>query len=90
MAILDWKKTTKKVTFLIIPIIIGLILIYDVFAIMNGGTESSISSLIITMAYKMPFAVYCIGLFNGILVGHLFWRMKGNKETAKLGLDHEN
>ena len=83
---MNWKKNTLIVT-LMIPVLIVLILIYDAVAIMNGGTEASISSLIITMAYKMPFMVFCIGYFSGVLTGHLFWRMKGNKDTKELGLD---
>ena len=78
------KKSTKIVTFILIPLLVIGILIYDVFAIALGGTEASISSLIITAAYKMPFMVYMIGLFNGILIGHLFWRMKSNKDTKEI------
>lgn len=78
------KKTTVLVTFVIIPLIIVAILGYDVYAIMKGGTEASISSLIIKSSYNMPFMVYMIGLFNGILVGHLFWRMKSNKDTKEI------
>jgi hypothetical protein len=75
---------TKLVTFAIIPLIIVLILAYDVYAIMVGGTEASISSLIIKSSYKMPFMTYMIGLLNGILVGHLFWRMRSNKDTKEI------
>lgn len=78
------KTTTKYVTFGLIPLIIVLILIYDVYAIMVGGTEASISSLIITASYKMPFMVYCIGLGNGLLASHLFWRMKSNADTKEI------
>jgi len=81
-----WKGYTLIVT-LSIPIMIVLILVYDAVAIYNGGTEASISSLIITSAYEMPFMVFCIGFFSGILFGHLFWRMKGNEDTKKLNLD---
>ena len=79
-----FKKITSIVTFYVLPLIVILILAYDVVAINKGGTEASISSLIITSAYKMPFMVYMIGLFNGILIGHLFWRMKSNKDTVSI------
>jgi hypothetical protein len=85
---MNWKKITKIVIGLIF-LVVALVLIYDVVAIVNGGTEASISSFIITMAYKMPFAVYMLGLSNGILIGHLFWRMKGNKDTRELLLDED-
>jgi hypothetical protein len=78
------KKITSLVTFGLIPLIIVIILAFDVYAIQVGGTEASISSLLIVSAYKMPFMVYMIGLINGILVGHLFWRMKPNEDTKEI------
>ena len=78
------KKITLKVTFFLIPFLVLAILIYDFVAIMIDGSTASISSLLITYSYKMPFMVYCIGLFNGILVGHLFWRMRSNKDTDEI------
>lgn len=83
---MDFKKTTKLVTLSIVVIFI-FILIYDAIAIYYGGTEASISSLIITSSYQMPFMTFSCGLVIGVLIGHLFWRMKGNKDTAKLKLD---
>jgi hypothetical protein len=81
------KNSTKIVTFGIIPLIVLALLIYDVYAIAKGGSEASISNLIIVWSYKMPFMVYMLGLINGILVGHLFWRMKSNKDTQEI--DHK-
>jgi len=78
-----WKVRTYIVIGLIVLIVFA-ILVYDVFAIMGGGTEASISSIIISASYKMPFMVYIIGLCNGILIGHLFWRMKKNGDTKKI------
>jgi len=78
------NKVTQLVTFLAIPLILVIILIYDVYAIYVGGTEASISSLIIKSSYKMPFLVFCIGFINGVFVGHLFWRMKSNKDTKDI------
>ena len=80
------KNTTKIVTFGVIPLIFFAILVYDVYAIMKGGTEASISSNIIVASYKMPFMVYAVGLINGVLIGHLFWRMKPNSDTKEI--DH--
>jgi hypothetical protein len=78
------KQLTKKVTFFVIPTLIILILVYDVWAIIKGGTESSISAFLIKASYEMPFMVFCIGFFNGVLVGHLFWRMKPNGMTKEI------
>lgn len=83
---MNWKKNTLVVT-LMIPVLIVLILVYDAIAIYYGGTEASISSLLITSAYKMPFMVFCIGFFSGVLFGHLFWRMLPNKDTIASGID---
>lgn len=75
---------------MIIPALIVGILVYDGIAVAVEGNEASISSLIITSAYQMPFMVFCIGFFLGVLSGHLFWRMKGNKDTRALELDVEH
>ena len=84
---MDFKKFTKILTFGIIPFLIAVVLIYDAIAIKYGGTEASISSLIITSAYKMPFLVFCISFPSGVLCGHLFWRMKDNNDTKEIGIN---
>jgi hypothetical protein len=78
------KETTKIVTFVIIPLLIFAILAYDVYAIYAGGTEASISALLIKSSYEMPFMVFSIGFFIGVLSGHLFWRMKSNEMTREI------
>lgn len=85
---MSWKNRTYIVMALIVVMVVA-VLIYDAVAIHYGGTEASISSIIITMSYKMPFANHILGVIEGILIGHLFWRMKGNKDTRALGLDDE-
>jgi hypothetical protein len=80
-----WKSRTALVT-LSIPVIIIIIFIYDAIAIHYGGTEASISSYIITSSYKMPFMTFMIGNVIGILEGHLFWRMRTNKDTKEIDL----
>ena len=84
---MKWKNRTLVVT-LSIPVIIVLILIYDAIAVYFGGTEASISSLIINASYQMPFMVFCVGFSMGILSSHLFWRMRPNKDTLASGIDH--
>ena len=83
---MTWKNKTLIVTLAIIVAIIA-VLVYDAIAIYFGGTEASISSLIITASYQMPFMVFLIGFFLGVLCGHLFWRMKPNKDTIGTGID---
>jgi hypothetical protein len=78
------KKITQIVTFGVIPLFLFAVLAYDVYAIFKGGTEASISSLIIASSYKMPFMVFSVGFVNGVFVGHLFWRMKSNEDTKEI------
>ena len=75
------KKITQIVTLVLIPVIILAILIFDVYAIAEGGTEASISALIINLSYKFPLLTFMIGFLSGLLCGHLFWRMKSNQMT---------
>lgn len=78
---MSWKKITGFFT-------IGLIVaiaVYDVVAIINGGTEASISHLLITYAYKYPAMPFCVGF----VMGHLFWRMPGTKETPDTKILHQ-
>ena len=71
----------KKLTSLFIGLIIVMIAIYDVFAIMKGGTEESISYVIILWSYEYPAFTFCMGF----TMGHLFWRVRNVKGTDKLG-----
>ena len=70
----------KKTTYLFIGIFIAIAIIYDIYAIYVGGTEASISSIIITWSYKFPLIPFSFG----VLCGHFFWRMKSNKDTAEI------
>lgn len=77
---------TKKITILVCVFTIVALLFYDVYAIATGGTEASISSVIINFSYKMPFFTF----LSGVLCGHLFWRMKPNKDTIEIDKQGEN
>lgn len=61
-------------------VIFVIIAVYDVYAMIVGGTENSISHLIITASYKYPILPFLMGL----LAGHLWWRMHDTKETKKI------
>lgn len=71
----------KIISFIIIPLFLIIILAVDYYLIEVGGTEASISSFIISISYKMPMIPFGIGAFLGFFCGHLFWRMKSNKDT---------
>lgn len=74
----NWKKYT---VIFIVLLFVG-VAVYDVLAIINGGTEASISSTMIMWSYRFPAFPFLIGF----VCGHLFWRMKENKDTATIGV----
>ena len=71
----------KKWTQIFVGALVAVIAVYDVFAIIKGGTEASVSFLLITWSYKFPMLPFSIG----VICGHLFWRMRDTKETKNLG-----
>lgn len=73
----------KKLTIWIIILTIVILIGYDVYVVLVHGTEASISSVIITASYDLPI----IPFVSGFLCGHLFWRMKANKDTVKIDKD---
>lgn len=75
----------KKMTIWFIILIIVLIAGYDVFAIYKGGTEASISQRLIIWSYDYPAFTFLFGF----AMGHLFWRLKDNSETAKINAKME-
>jgi hypothetical protein len=74
---MNWHKITRLFIF---GVIIA-IAIYDVVTISQGGVETSISNTIIVWSYKYPIFTFVMG----IVMGHLFWRLKDNPETKDLG-----
>lgn len=70
----------KSLTGKILAVLLLALLVYDVIAIQVGGTESSVSSVIITFAYNMPIFTF----LSGVICGHLFWRMRTNKDTQRI------
>jgi hypothetical protein len=70
----------KKYAAIFIGVVIIAIAIYDIIAISAGGTEASISHMMITWSYKYPAFTFLMGF----TMGHLFWRMRDTKETSEL------
>lgn len=82
---MDAKKITPKFTMIFLALILLIGIGYDVWAMIKGGREASISHWVITKSYEMPFMVFITGNLLGIIEGHLFWRMRGgSKETDKI------
>lgn len=65
----------RMVTQIFIALLIIVAIGYDIFAMMEGGTEASISHVVIEWSYKYPIATFA----SGLLCGHLFWRVRGGK-----------
>jgi len=64
-------------TAIFIGVCVVVIGAYDVYAILVGGKEASISWTLVEWSYDYP----SIPFLSGFLCGHLFWRMKDPKDT---------
>lgn len=73
---MNWKKATV----LFIGIVLVVIGIYDVVAIMQGGTEASISHTVYVWSYKYPAFTF----LTGFTMGHLFWQMKRTEASKRI------
>jgi uncharacterized membrane protein len=67
----------KRFTLVFIVASILIIAIYDIYALTQGGAESTISSVLITLSHQYLIVPFLFG----IPVGHLFWRMDSNKDV---------
>lgn len=65
----------KKITVIFIAITLIAIIGYDVWAIIAGGKEASISWTMIKWSYEFPM----FSFLTGFVCGHLFWRMPDPK-----------
>ena len=64
------KEITAMVTIVFIVGILG----YDVWAFYHGGTEGTVSYMVIMeWSYKYPAFTF----FVGFVMGHLFWPLNG-------------
>lgn len=63
---------TKIVLFVFIVGLLG----YDVYAVIAGGTEATISHLVIEMSYQFPAFTFAVGF----LMGHLFFKIREVKK----------
>jgi len=65
----------RKKTAIFIVMTLLLIGVWDVYAILGGGKEASISHTLIEWSYEYPSFTFLIGF----AMGHLFWRMRETK-----------
>ena len=80
---------SKTAIFTISSILIFFLswIVYDIYAISEGGTEASISFMMYSWSYKYPIFTWSFGFFPGLLVGHFFWRIRDTKTTKQLSDD---
>ena len=83
---MNWKKYTA----IFISLTFVSIVIYDALALSGGGTEASISHMLIVWSYKFPVLTFAFGF----TMGHLFWRVRStpqldlvDKGTRELSVD---
>jgi len=77
----------KKTSLFIVGFILFAIVIvggYDIYAIIKGGTEATISHMVFEWSYKYPIFTFSCGFFPGVLVGHFFWRIRDGKITKEI------
>ena len=72
---MDIKKLTVYFIFVTILVIVG----YDLYAVYTGGTEATISYVIMTWSYSFPSFSFAMGF----LMGHLFWRIRPVKKDGE-------
>jgi len=59
----------KKITVIFIVAVIAIIIIYDVWALVAGGAEATISSVLLNESKNYPIIPFTLG----VVCGHLFW-----------------
>lgn len=73
---MNWRKATA----IFIAAVFLAIVIYDVLAIVGGGTEASISHTLTVWSYRFPAFTF----FMGFIMGHLFFRIRDTKELIDI------
>lgn len=81
---MDIKKKTAIFVFVSLALLGVSWLVYDIYAINEGGTEASISFMIYEWSYKYPLFTFMCGFIPGFLGGHFFWRIRDTKTTKEL------
>ena len=62
---MNWMALTE-IVLVVLPL---AVIIYDVIAIEKGGTEASISAVVLKTSLKRPIVPFAVG----VLCGHLFF-----------------
>jgi len=70
---------TKTLTLTVIGMTVVALIAYDVYAIIVGGQESTISWQMIDLAYQIPFIPFAFG----VLCGYFFWRARDPEKLKR-------
>lgn len=70
----------KKASSIFILVMIVVIAVFDVFVIIKGGTEASISHTIYVWSHNYPAFTF----LTGFTMGHLFWRLRDTPATREI------
>lgn len=66
----------KQITGVFIVAAFLIIVGYDVWAVLNGGIDATISAVVFDFAHQYPIIAFA----TGVLMGHLFWPVRKNVE----------
>lgn len=75
--------SSRLKTVIFIAATIVSIAVFDVYIIIEGGREASISHTLIEWSHEYPSVPFLIGF----TMGHLFWRMKSTKIMKDKNID---
>jgi hypothetical protein len=81
---MSFKKKTPIFVFSTLALFALAWIIYDIYAINEGGTEASISFMFYEWSYKYPVFNTILSGVVGFLGGHFFWRIRDTKTTLEL------
>lgn len=69
----EYQPPTLLFTGLVLLLALVALGVWDWYVIAHYGRESSISIQVYNLSEKYPIIPIAIGLFVGLVVGHIFW-----------------
>lgn len=73
------KEKVINITKMFCALFVVIAIVYDVWSMAMAGTEGSISHTLIVWSYDYPIMTFACG----VLMGHLFWRVRGTDIIKK-------
>ena len=84
---MEMKKKTAIFTLGSMAVMAIAWIVFDIYAIGEGGTEASISFMMYEWSYKYPIFNTVLSGSVGLLVGHFFWRIRDTERTKEISDD---